>query len=204
MCLKAVFSCYVLLINLYSLYKKSDTPILITGIDTAKEIRRYNKTASIIFFSSSPEFALESYSVIALNYALKPVTEEKFFLALDEVLDRIREEKEDTIIVKSQGGIQIIQISNLVFAEVKGRHVLYHLRSGRVIKCVESFTSVSGNLLKYRQFIKPHRSFIINMQYVDTIQKSQITMQTLTTVPIAQGRTREIKQRCLDYQMEAE
>jgi hypothetical protein len=42
------------------------------------------------------------------------------------------------------------------------------------------------------------------MQYVDTIEKHQITLQTLSTIPIAQGKAREIKQQYLHYQMEAE
>lgn len=175
-----------------------------TGIDAAKEIRRFDKTAPIIFFSSSPEFALESYSVKAINYVLKPVSKEKLFFTFDEVLDRTKAEKDEAIIVKSNDGIQRILISNLVFAEVIGRYVLYHLRSGKVIECTDSFSAVCDNLLKYGQFIKPHRAFIVNMQYVDTIQNNRVRLQTLSSVPIAQGKVREIKQQYLDYQMEGE
>lgn len=76
------------------------------------------------------------------------------------------------------------------------------MRSGKVIECSEPFSSVCDTLLKYRSFIKPHRSYLVNMQYVDTIDNRQITLQTVFTIPIAQGRAREIKQLYLDYQME--
>lgn len=177
----------------------------ITGIDAAKEIRRFDKTAPILFFTSSTEHALDSYSVHAMNYVLKPISQEKFFAAFDETLERINaEKKEDAIIVKSNDGIQRILLSNLVFAEVIGRYVLYHLRSGKVIECTDSFSAVCSCLLKYGRFIKPHRAFIVNMQYVDSIQNNQVTLQTLTSIPIAQGRMREMKQQYLDYQMEGE
>ena len=176
-----------------------------TGIDVAKEIRSFDKTASIIFFTASQDYALESYSVRAINYILKPLSKEKLFCTFDEALERITAEKaEDAIIVKSIEGIQRILLSNLVFAEVIGRNVFYHLRSGKVIECAESFSAVCDNLLKRDQFIKPHRAFIVNMQYVDTIQNHQITLQTRSFVPIAQGKAREIKQQYLDYQMEGE
>lgn len=176
-----------------------------TGIDVAKEIRSYDKTAPIILFTTSPEFALESYSVKAINYVLKPISKEKFFFTFDDILERIRLEKnEDAIVVKSNEGIQKILTSNLVFVEVIGRSVFYHLQSGRVIECIESFSSVCDNLLKYRQFIKTHRSFIVNMQYVDTIENRQLTLQTLTSIPIAQGKAKEIKEQYLAYQMEEE
>lgn len=175
-----------------------------TGIDAAKEIRTFDKTAPILFFTSSPEFALESYSVKAINYVLKPISKEKLFFTFDELLEQIKAKEEDAVIVKSNEGIQKILISNLAFAEVIGRNVLYHLRSGKVVECTEPFSSVCDSLLKYGCFIKPHRSFLVNMQYVDTIENHQITLQTLSAVPVAQGKAKEIKQQYLNYQMEGE
>lgn len=176
-----------------------------TGIDVAKEIRTFDKRAPILFFTSSPEFALESYSVKAINYILKPISKEKLFFAFDELMEQVKVKKdEDAVIVKSNEGIQKILISNLVFAEVIGRNVLYHLRSGKVIECTEPFSSVCNNLTKYGCFIKPHRSYLANMQYVDTIGNHQITLQTLSSIPIAQGKAKEIKQQYLNYQMEGE
>ncbi len=177
----------------------------LTGIDIAKEIRNFDKVAPILFFTSSPEFALQSYSVKAINYVLKPVSKEKLFFTFDEMLEHIkREDEEDFIIVKSSEGIQKILISNLVFAEVIGRNVRYHLNSGKVIECAESFSSAYDRLMKYGCFIKPHRSYLVNMKYVDTIENNRVTMQTLSKVPVAQGRAREIKLQYLNYQMEGE
>jgi DNA-binding LytR/AlgR family response regulator len=176
-----------------------------TGIDVAKDIRAFDKNAPILFFTSSPDFALESYSVKAINYVLKPITKEKLFFTFDDMLEQIKAKKnDDAIIVKSNEGIQKILISNLVFAEVIGRNVLYHLLSGKVIECTEPFSAVCDTLLKFGCFIKTHRSYIVNMQYVDTIDNRQVTLQTLSSVPIAQGKVREIKQQYLNYQMEGE
>ena len=176
-----------------------------TGIEVAKAIRGFDKTAPILFFTSSPEFALESYSVKAINYVLKPISKEKLFFTFDELLEQIKaKEEEDAVIVKSNEGIQKILISNLIFAEVIGRNVLYHLRSGKVVECTEPFSSVCDSLLKYGCFIKPHRSYLVNMQYVDTIENHQITLQTLSAVPVAQGKAKEMKQQYLNYQMEGE
>ena len=176
-----------------------------TGIAVAKEIRGFDKNAPILFFTSSTEFAFESYSVQAINYVLKPISKEKLFFTLDEVLELIKtDEYEDSIIVKSREGIQKILISNLVFAETIGRSVFYHMLSGKVIECTESFNAVCDSLLKYDCFVKTHRSFIVNMQYVDIIENHQLTLQTLSKIPIAQGKGREIKQRYLAFQMEGQ
>lgn len=176
-----------------------------SGIDVAKEIRNLDKTAPILFFTSSSEYAVESYLVKAVNYVLKPISKEKFFTVFDEILERIEaEKKEDAIIVKSNMGLQKILISNLAFAEVIGRNVLYHLRSGRVIECAEPFSSVCDTLIKFGCFMRPHRSYLVNMQYVDTIDNHQVILQTLSSIPVAQGKAKEIKQQYLNHQMDGE
>lgn len=62
------------------------------GIDAAKEIRGFDKTVPILFFTSSPEFALESYCVKAINYVLKLITKEKLFFTFDEMLEQLKVE----------------------------------------------------------------------------------------------------------------
>jgi DNA-binding LytR/AlgR family response regulator len=176
-----------------------------TGMETAKAIRGFDKTVPILFFTYSPEFALESYSVKAVNYVLKPVSKDKLFYTFDDLLEQINTTKnKDLIIVKSHEGILKILVNNLVFAEVIGRNVIYHMVSGKAIECTESFFSVCDKLLKFPRFIKTHRSYIVNMQYIDTIGNKQVIMQTLMSVPIAQGKTKEIKDKYLAYQMDGE
>ncbi|MGI6192161.1 MAG: LytR/AlgR family response regulator transcription factor [Christensenellales bacterium] len=175
----------------------------VSGIDVAKEIRYHDKAAPILFFTSSPEFALESYSVKAVNYVLKPVSKEKLFFTFDDLLEQMRlQNEEDAIVVKSTEGIQRILISNLVYVEVTGRNVLYQLNSGRVVACAEPFSAACEKLLKFGCFVKPHRSYLVNMQYVDTIDQRQMTLQNQSVIPVAQGKAKEIRQQYLNYQME--
>jgi DNA-binding LytR/AlgR family response regulator len=174
-----------------------------SGIEVAKAIREFDKAAPIVFFTSSPEFALESYSVRAVNYILKPITQEKLFHTFDELLERIPvKDEEDALVVKSSDGIQRILIPNLVYAEVLGRSVLYHLISGKVVACAEPFNPMCETLMKFGCFLRPHRSYIVNMRHIDAIESSHIAMQDKSVVPIAQGKTKDVKQQYLSYQME--
>lgn len=176
-----------------------------SGIEVAKEIRRFDKTAPIIFLTSSPEYALDGYAVKASHYLLKPVSEEKLFIALDDALEQLRQEKkEKTILVNSHDGLQSIRIGTITYAEVIGRNSLYHLYSGRVVECTEAFGSVCDTLLKFGCFVKTHRSYIVNMQFIETIETNQIKLQTESVIPIAQGKVKDIKAQYLAYQMEAE
>lgn len=173
-----------------------------TGIDLARELRTFDQNAQIIFFTSSKEFALESYSVKAINYILKPVTKEKLFYALTDVLERIEPKQGTSIIVKSKNGIQKILLSNLLYVEAMGKKTVYHIFPDRTIECMEKFSVVCENLIKEGAFIKSHRSYLLNMNYIDTISNTEIILQTGARIPIAQGKAREMKECYLAFQME--
>ena len=58
---------------------------LVNGMDTARELRQADTAVRLVFLTSSPEFALESYEVRAFDYLLKPVTYERLAQLLDEL-----------------------------------------------------------------------------------------------------------------------
>lgn len=174
----------------------------VNGIEAAKEIRSFDKVASIAFLTSSPEFAIESYAVKACNYVLKPITKEKLFFALDDIMENTGHENQASIVVKSNEGIQKIFLSNITYIEAFNRRVIYNLISGKTVECISQISEVCDELLAYSQFIKPHRSYLVNMCYIDTIKNTEIVLQTSDSIPIAQRRSAEIKELYLAFQME--
>lgn len=57
------------------------------GIETAKKLRLHDRKAAVMFLTSSPDFALESYAVHACDYLIKPVSKEHFAEALNHFLE---------------------------------------------------------------------------------------------------------------------
>lgn len=188
--------------NLFDIYCLDIVMPKLDGIKLGKEIRTYDQSAPILYFTSSPEFALDSYSVKASNYILKPITKETFFAALNDTLEQMEKSKESSITIRDNEGIKKILLSNLVYAEAMGRRVVYHLSTGRTIECIHQFSKACETLSAYSYFIKPHRSYMVNMNYIDTIKTTQIDLQIGVSIPIAQGRTKEIKDLYLALQME--
>ena len=186
----------------YSLYLLDAIMPALDGIGLAKEIRSFDKAASIIFLTSSPEFAVESYSVKASNYLLKPVSTELLAASLDELLEEASLRQEKYVVLRSSIGIRKIRLSQIVYAEAQERRILYHLENGEVLECTGRFSSVCEDLLKNREFFLPHRSFLVNMSYISTIGNTDIQMQTGQIIPLAQRRLVEIKEYYLAYQME--
>lgn len=172
---------------------------LMTGMDAAKEIRQYNQDVKIIFSTSSPEFAVESYSVGAFYYAIKPIWKENLFLLLDKVIAEIKVAEGTSFLIKSKTGLTRIYTTRLEYAEVIGRTIFYHITSGSVIEAVGSMVKLEEELLDHPGFIKPHRSFIINMDFIDTLSQREIVMRSHAMVPIAKANYKSVKSAYISY-----
>ena len=173
----------------------------LNGMELAREIRTFNTAVPILFLTSSPEFAVESYTVHAANYLLKPVSRESLFSALNDISAQQKADRKNYIIVKSNIGVRKILLSQLVYVEAQDRRVIYHLQNGGQVDCIARFSAIAGELLKNTEFIQPHRSYLVNMSYINIIGTMDMELQDHTVLPLAQRRVTEIKEYYLAYQM---
>lgn len=169
------------------------------GMDVAKEIRQYDTNMKIIFLTSSPEFAVESYSVGAYFYQLKPIWEESFFRLMDSVLAECTKTQENSLILRSKEGITRIALEKLEYCEVIGRTLFFHLGNGKVFESVGSLDDLFLQLKPYGNFLRPHRSFLVNMDYIQNISYRAIKLISLAEIPIPHGKCSEIKNKYLEY-----
>lgn len=169
------------------------------GMDVAKEIRQYDTNMKIIFLTSSPEFAVESYSVGAYFYQLKPIWEESFFRLMDSVLAECTKTQENSLILRSKEGITRIDLEKLEYCEVIGRTLFFHLGNGKVFESVGSLDDLFLQLKPYGNFLRPHRSFLVNMDYIQNISYRAIKLISLAEIPIPHGKCSEIKNKYLEY-----
>lgn len=169
------------------------------GMDVAKEIRQYDTNMKIIFLTSSPEFAVESYSVGAYFYQLKPIWEESFFRLMDAVLAECEKKKKNSLILRSKDGITRIDLQQLEYCEVLGRKLLFHLENGVVLESAGSLDDLAGQLMQYSNFFRPHRSFLVNMEYIQNISSRSIKMVNDAEIPIPHGKCSEIKNTYMEY-----
>ena len=174
------------------------------GMDVAKEIRQYDTNMKIIFLTSPPEFAVESYSVGAYFYQLKPIWEESFFRLMDAVLAECEKKKKNSLILRSKDGITRIDLQQLEYCEVLGRKLLFHLENGAVLESAGSLDDLAGQLMQYSNFFRPHRSFLVNMEYIQNISSRSIKMVNDAEIPIPHGKCSEIKNTYMEYAFNGE
>lgn len=170
-----------------------------TGLEAAAEIRKYDQNVKIIFLTSSAEFAVESYAVGAYFYQLKPIWQESFFRLMDSAIQACEKEQTNSLILRCKSGITRVELRHLEYCEVIHRTLFLHLSSGKVLESVGSLDELSRQLKPFGGFLRPHRSYLINLEYVKQLSSQAITMSCLTEIPIPRGKYHEIKDAYLEH-----
>lgn len=170
-----------------------------TGMETAKEIRESNEKIPIIFLTTSQEFAVESYKVHAFDYLLKPVDQNALFETLNRIYAATEVALEKSIILQTAKAIYVLSLSQIEFVEINNRTLSFHLINGTVKSISGRLSDYEDTLLNHPEFLKVHRSYIINMDFMKALnQKSFITL-TGNEVPISRNLLHAIQKRYIDH-----
>ena len=186
--------------------KKTDYDILIldiimpgfTGMQAAHEIRKFNEEIKIIFLTSSKEFAIESYSVGAYYYLLKPVLNEKLFSVLDKVVSEIAS-KQESCVIYTHMGIVNIPFAKIECIEVYNKHLDFHLSDGSTKETRGALTDYENVFLERKEFLKIHRSYILNMDYIHSIEAGEIATYSGKRFPVSRLLAKDIKEHYMNY-----
>lgn len=140
--------------------------------------RMIKNDVKIVFTSAFEKYAIEGYKVNAVDYLLKPFDYDEFLGATLKVSAQIKNEVETVndgfILVKADYKVQQIALRDIVYIEGIKDYIKIH-RTGdqKVIMSLMSMKAVEEKLLA-RFFLRVHRSFIVNLNQIKTIEKSRI------------------------------
>ena len=159
---------------------------LLSGMDTARELRNTNHTVPIIFLTSSREFAVDSYEVKAFHYLLKPVDQTKLFLVLDEFMKTFQ--LPNTFFhARTADGFCRIEIDDVDYLEAQNKQVLVRLTNDRTIAIRELFSRCAEFFSLENGFCRCHRSYIVNLSRVKEFTKSEIITFNQASIPISRN-----------------
>lgn len=165
---------------------------LLNGIETARVIRERDKSVKIVFLTSSPEFAVDSYTVKADNYLLKPFESEKLFLCLDEITEGLRSSN-TSILVKGLRTMHRIELSNIEYIEAQNKRALLYLCDGRTLEAAEPLYVYEQKFSSEEAFFKCHRSYIVNIHHIDSYSLKEIKMRSGCRIPVSRNCQREFE-----------
>lgn len=170
----------------------------ITGMETAKRIRRADHGCRIIFITTSPEFAVESYDVSASFYLLKPIEKNGVFAALDRcgLQDA---ERTRAVEVATHFGKTVLPVHDISYTEHVRRQVLIHLKNGQDMEVSMSQKDFSTLLLQYPWFCDCIKGILVNFEDVDKLLEDRFLLKSGIQIPISRLKYRNVREQFLEY-----
>lgn len=167
----------------------------LSGMAIAKELRRCDARVNLVFITTSLDYAIEGYEVQAKRYLLKPVNKKVLFDLLDDIAQN-HDPNREGVVVKTTAGLHRLDVDDIIYCEVIGHFVYYHMKTGRVHEERSSLEKLKEGLLCRREFMQPHRSFIVNMRYVQSVDTANrtINMRYGKEIPIAKTKRGEVSE----------
>lgn len=158
--------------------------------------------ANYILTTAYSQYALESYDLNVSDYLLKPIAFDRFYKAVEKVRNQMQKEEtvapvtvepglnsaspssspvQDFIFVKTEHKIQKIQLDDILYIEGLKDYISIFTKSERVIT-LQNMKKMEETLPK-GEFIRVHKSYIISLDKVESIERSRISI-TGKIIPI--------------------
>ncbi|MFZ4581655.1 MAG: LytR/AlgR family response regulator transcription factor, partial [Paludibacter sp.] len=149
------------------------------------------KKPVLIFTTAYSEYALESFKVDALDYLLKPIDIQEFNKAVNKAREwiEVRNEKaskveatKDFLFIKSEYKIIRINFSDITYIQGMSEYVKIHFAGRKPIMSLLSLKSLETQL-PASMFMRVHKSYIVNLQKINMIERNEIVYDDGTIIP---------------------
>ena len=163
------------------------------GMDAAFDLRAHDTSTPIVFVTNLAQYAVHGYAVSALDFIVKPFTYEDFALRMDRAMRVVRRRSGRSLSVRGRDGLRIFPASQLVFVDMDGHDLVYHLEGGETV-------SVRGSMRKLvdelggAPFLQVSSGCVVNMGHVRGVADVALALSTGDTVWISRAN----KRRCLE------
>lgn len=178
----------------------------LSGIDLGVRLRELYSGGTIVYLTVSPEYAVDSYAARAFYYLMKPVEPAELFRVLDLAAAALEKRKAACVAVRTKDGLERVRLDEIVYAELSGRTVRYHLADGSSLDSLtvrSPFQEEAAPLLADQRFFLCGASFAVNLFYVTAVEKGFLRMDGGARVPLARGLAGQAKRRWSDFWLDA-
>ncbi len=167
------------------------------GVDIARRIRETDSEVSLVFCTTSNEFAAQSYEVDARYYLQKPITDEKVASMLKRV-NFLRLEKNRIITLPD--GFRCL-LHKIRYTNYMNHTVVFYMEGTEPHNVYMSHSDAEKLLLSHYEFITINKGNIVNMEMVEKISKNTFHMKNGELMPISRRRFKEVSDAYAAYQL---
>jgi DNA-binding LytR/AlgR family response regulator len=194
-------------IQLNSLLKQQPVDLLfldidmpyVTGIDFLKNTPNAPK---VIFTTAYEQYAIKGYELDVLDYLLKPISFERFLKAANKAYDYFSSATTNAgnyLFIKTDNKLEKVNLQELLFVEAMENYVALYTADKKLV--THSTLKALQEKLPAGQFIQPHKSYLVNIQCIQSIEGNILHVGGKYQVPISKYQKEDIMERIVNNKL---
>jgi DNA-binding LytR/AlgR family response regulator len=177
-----------------------------SGLDAAPLVREQRDPPAVVFVTAHPEYAVDAFSVEALDYLLKPVDPDRLARVIERVVDRTRAgepaqgQPVEKVPVVAGGRTELVDYDAIHYVQADGDYTRVHTYD-RSYLCTASLGELEERLPGNR-FARIHRSYVVNLGKVSAVRRvgpDRIRLALAdaekTELDVARRQSRQLRER---------
>ncbi len=178
-----------------------------SGLELAQELIAKNISCEIIFTTAYNEYAIKAFRLSAIDYLLKPINESQLVEAVEKVKEKLqlrqsamrlktltqnlKSTADNVLCIPTLSGYDAVPLSQIEYLEADGSYVHIFLADKKQKTASKNLKYFEQILEVYPQFLRVHRSFLINFNLMAAFSRQErgiITMRSGKLIDLARDR----------------
>lgn len=153
------------------------------GIAAAKRLREIGYLGDIVFFTYTPDFAIDGYDVSALHYVVKDkTTPEKFEEIFLRACERKTRRESEVLVLSCAGESRCVPVEDIRYFEIQQRIVTVYY-GGESFEFYSTMMRLEEQLFD-KGFVRTHKSFLVGKRYIRSIDSTRVLLDTGEELPV--------------------
>lgn len=160
------------------------------GMEVAMELRNREFDGHLVFLTSHSEFMPTAFKVKAFRFLKKPIEDVAFEETLIESEKEIYRNKK--IIINTSESTKVVKLKDIICLEIVRNSTYMHTKDGQIVtrRTLREWMEILGD----EYFLQVHKSYVVALRYIDTINTNVITMKDMDMkIPISRRKSKEVR-----------
>jgi two-component system, LytTR family, response regulator len=183
-----------------------------SGLQLAEILLEKGFKGNVVFTTAYNAYAIKAFRLSAIDYLLKPIQEDQLMQAVEKLKEEkenrnnairlkalsenLQEDRNEVLCIPSQNGFEYLPVSEVEYLEADGSYVNVYCTNNRCKTVSKNLKFFEIALADSTNFIRPHRSYLVNLDYVTNYSKSDggyLILKRNVQIPISRERKQAIQ-----------
>lgn len=168
----------------------------LNGIETARNFRKRDKMAVLVFITNMAQYAIHGYEVDAIEYMVKPVEYYNFSDKMEKALRFVKRDQEKTLLLHGQEVTARIPVSGIYYMEKERNYILFHTKEGDFRE--RGSMGEMEEKLAGSGFSRCITGCLVNLRYISKMSKDAVWVGN-RCLPISRSQRKQFAKDFADF-----